>query len=513
VRKHWSVFYILSLFLVLIISTIAQEIVNVGFNLGLNNLVSIHSTNGKGWAGIGTELVALLIWWLVNRLYFHAKIGWGRNASSTAKNWLFLLPVIVVLVGDATLGAQYVLTPANILIALVMGLAVGLVEEYVFRGLLVSYLYSHFRLGAMTTACLSGLGFGLVHAVNGLISGNWTNTGAQILMAIGLGFFLAAVYLVTNNLWITVIFHAIIDAFDQIAFGTLSNNAGTSVTTAIIYFVVFAIIGAITIGRGSVKLDRERGLFGSGSFQRQRPLAHADFSSHATATVAVSPIKSLVAVALILAELGLGQVLVQPGQTQLVKVSIAVGLAFVAFLVVVWMFRDVLGSNWRRYREHIVRNIALDVVLMIAVYAVLALVRIGMKAVMGVKRRGRGCRCVELPSSDDGGIGLFGSLTVLMAPFTEELVFRHVLFYQWRGHRIVTFLMFFVSSIAFGLVHWNNFNGDVTQMVPYMVIGGFFALIYYFSRNIWQNIITHFLFDFVQFAAALVLLIVAILQH
>ena len=203
----------------------------------------------------------------------------------------------------------------------------------------------------------------------------------------------------------------------------------------------------------------------------------------------------------------------QPGQTQLVKVSIAVGLAFVVFLVVVWMFRDVLGSNWRLYREHIVRNIALDVVLMIAVYAVLALVRIGMKAVMGSSAAGGAADMLSFQAVTTAGIGLFGSLTVLMAPFTEELVFRHVLFYQWRGHRIVTFLMFFVSSIAFGLVHWNNFNGDVTQMVPYMVIGGFFALIYYFSRNIWQNIITHFLFDFVQFAAALVLLIVAILQH
>lgn len=73
--------------------------------------------------------------------------------------------------------------------------------------------------------------------------------------------------------------------------------------------------------------------------------------------------------------------------------------------------------------------------------------------------------------------------------------------------------MFFVSSIAFGLVHWNNFQGDIMQMIPYMFIGAFFATIYYFTRNIWQNIITHFMFNFLQFGAAIFLLIVAIIQR
>jgi membrane protease YdiL (CAAX protease family) len=69
--------------------------------------------------------------------------------------------------------------------------------------------------------------------------------------------------------------------------------------------------------------------------------------------------------------------------------------------------------------------------------------------------------------------------------------------------------MFVLSAILFGLVHWNNFDGNIVAMIPYMAVGAWYALIYYWSRNIWQNILTHFLFDFIQFLSALLLFILA----
>ncbi|WP_235016932.1 type II CAAX prenyl endopeptidase Rce1 family protein [Pediococcus acidilactici] len=41
--------------------------------------------------------------------------------------------------------------------------------------------------------------------------------------------------------------------------------------------------------------------------------------------------------------------------------------------------------------------------------------------------------------------------------------------------------MFILSSVLFGLIHWNNFNGDLLQMIPYMFVGAGFAVIYYKS--------------------------------
>ena len=72
--------------------------------------------------------------------------------------------------------------------------------------------------------------------------------------------------------------------------------------------------------------------------------------------------------------------------------------------------------------------------------------------------------------------------------------------------------MFLLSSFLFGLAHWNNFNGDIFKMIPYMVVGAWFAIIYYKSKNIWQNIMTHFFFDFLQVIAAVVVLILSLIQ-
>lgn len=55
-----------------------------------------------------------------------------------------------------------------------------------------------------------------------------------------------------------------------------------------------------------------------------------------------------------------------------------------------------------------------------------------------------------------------------------------------------------------------NFDGNVIAMIPYMLVGAWYALIYFFSKNIWQNILTHFLFDVIQFLGALLVFVVAL---
>ncbi|KRM11626.1 CPBP family glutamic-type intramembrane protease [Paucilactobacillus suebicus] len=507
-RKHWPLFYIFSIVLALFFIEIGQIVSNVIFKLGLS------STGGtiKVWNTVCVEVIVFVIWWLFNKVYLKAKIGW----RSSGRSWCLLLPVVVVLIGDSTLGASYNLAGGFVIASILSGLAVGLAEEYLFRGIMVSYLYSHFRIGAATTACLSAIAFGLIHSINGLSSGNWNNTIAQVIMAVGLGFFLATVYLVTNNLWIPIVFHGVIDAFDQIAFGTLSNSAGTSMVTGVIYFVVFIILGGIVISRGSVKLARGN-QFSVGV--DRRPLARADFSGRAEFGMGsmntnnkISPIKTIIAIILPPLELALGAVLINPGQSKAAKAVIAVGMAFIVFLVAIFMYKDVLKRDWVEYKRHLIRNFFLNILGVILAYVILAVVRIGMRSVLGASAMPNDS--MTMLSIQTAAVTTFASLTVLMAPFTEEIIFRHVLFCQWRNRNgLLTVVMLFVSSIAFGLVHWNNFNGDVTQMVPYMVIGAFFALIYYFTKNIWQNIMTHFWFDFLQFAASLFLLIFAIIQH
>lgn len=184
-------------------------------------------------------------------------------------------------------------------------------------------------------------------------------------------------------------------------------------------------------------------------------------------------------------------------------------LFFVGFFIAINLYKDVLKADWQKFKEHFLRNIAFAFLGVIISYVLLSLVRSGLKATLSVGEVQKDLLSI---STSTASLGVIGSLTALMAPFTEEIIFRHALFYQWRNRGIITALMFLISSILFGLVHWNNFHGDLTQMIPYMVVGAWFALIYFKSKNIWQNIATHFLFDFLQVAAAVMMLIVSFLQ-
>ncbi len=184
--------------------------------------------------------------------------------------------------------------------------------------------------------------------------------------------------------------------------------------------------------------------------------------------------------------------------SQNMRVVAAVVLGLAVMIVAISMYKDVLIDNWQVWKHHWLRNLLLAFVSVIGIYVLLAATRALLKTV-GLSASGQhGGDMLAMGA----GIMVIGSLTSLFAPFTEEIVYRHVMFYQFKNSRLGFWLMFFVQSIAFGLIHWNNFHGVVVQMIPYMVIGAFFGLIYYWSKNIWQSIVTHFIFDFTSFAGA-----------
>ncbi|MFC6255081.1 CPBP family intramembrane glutamic endopeptidase [Secundilactobacillus hailunensis] len=446
------------------------------------------------------ELLAFGCWWGLNRWYPKAKVSWRGHGEP--HQWVLILPVIIVLLGDSTLNPQFNLSLGPTLTAIMVGLSVGLFEEYVFRGVLVSALRQRYHLGAVMTAFISGVMFSLVHLVN-VSNGSLTMTLVQMLEAIGLGFFFAAIYLVTANLWLPILAHGVIDGFDALAFGALSNTAGMSVWTSLIYAVVFGAIGywLLKTKRYAVKIPTSSG-------------SHVDFSSHqpqrrpAIQRQPVPMIKTAVAIAIPLAELGLGATVVAVTTNQWLRVVLVDLIFFAGLCTALYLYRDVLVSHWQRYKHHLGTGLLVGIGGVIAAYVLLTVIRQGLNLI-GVASAGS----ASVMSIQTAGMALVASLTTLMAPFTEEIVFRHALFYQWRGRGAVTWLMLIISSVAFGLAHWNNFHGQLVQMIPYMCVGALFGLIYYFSRNIWQAVLTHFLFDMIQVIAVIAMFILAIVSQ
>lgn len=192
------------------------------------------------------------------------------------------------------------------------------------------------------------------------------------------------------------------------------------------------------------------------------------------------------------------------------KIIFSVLVAALGFIAALALFGDVLKKDWPAFRKHLWRNLGIALLSVVLTHLLLFGIRQLLGAVTG-QELAAGTTSYEMMSMQAASLGLLGSATSLMAPFTEEIIFRHALFYQWKGRGIVTWLMLLVSSLLFGLVHWNNFDGDIISMIPYMCIGVFFALIYYFSKNIWQNIMTHFFFDSIAFLSALVVFVFELL--
>ncbi len=99
------------------------------------------------------------------------------------------------------------------------------------------------------------MGFGLVHAFNVLIGADPVSTMLQVLYAVGMGLLFGGLYLLTGNLWVTVILHSFLDfasfmsASGQEAGGVLKESNNWLSNVVILIYTVLIYINAFLIWR------------------------------------------------------------------------------------------------------------------------------------------------------------------------------------------------------------------------------------------------------------------------
>lgn len=115
----------------------------------------------------------------------------------------------------------------HILIFAVTMFLIGFNEEMVFRGIVLNLFLDKFgnsKKGILTSVILSGVIFGGVHLTN-IFSG--VNVGSAMIQALEaglLGILLAAIYLRSGNIWITIIAHALTDFASLLPSGIFGNG-------------------------------------------------------------------------------------------------------------------------------------------------------------------------------------------------------------------------------------------------------------------------------------------------
>ena len=174
-------------------------------------------------------------------------------------------------------------------------------------------------------------------------------------------------------------------------------------------------------------------------------------------------------------------------------------LFYVIYIFIIFLHREFLKKDWASFKTGLWKKILLCILGAAIAHVLLMAVRMFLPP--------------AVTSGSDASseitnlaVILLASFIPLLAAVIEEIIFRHLLFYQIKNS-LLKRIMFLVSAILFGVVHYINFDGNLVQTIPYMVIALYFSLIYQFSKNIWWNISVHLIFNSLQFWAAIFLIV------
>lgn len=103
------------------------------------------------------------------------------------------------------------------------------------------------------------------------------------------------------------------------------------------------------------------------------------------------------------------------------------------------------------------------------------------------------------------------SLGPIFTALIEDIVFRYTLLHKlftpnilWRISIVI------INSIIFGLLHYNNFDGNILSTISFMTAGLFLNLFYLWTKNIWYVLLIHILNNF--FLSTFSLLIIWIIH-
>ncbi|HAT55886.1 MAG TPA: hypothetical protein DCW31_11745 [Lactobacillus sp.] len=194
------------------------------------------------------ELGLFLIPLALNLGWLHQEIGIRTTAHGGRlwrANWYGIYVLILTL---AKLFTRVFVKghTNNVLNLFILAMAVGLGEEYVFRGLVLPLAIKAFsgKRQLFWGVMVSSLLFGLTHLAN-LFQQPLLATAEQVLMAFAIGTLLAAVYLKTGNIIFAMVTHALQDF--QVFLSNVYVQPVLPVAVSVSFVVIVLVIVWLTL--------------------------------------------------------------------------------------------------------------------------------------------------------------------------------------------------------------------------------------------------------------------------
>jgi len=145
-------------------------------------------------------------------------IGFNQSALEIPLAWVIATVVTVGYIaftafGMSTVKENFFKWDWLKLIGIYAALTSGILEELVFRRLLMDWLYSN-DIGVIIQVVISGAAFGAAHFTWGLIKGSWRTGLGSVIATTILGLLLATVYIVAErNILPAIMAHMVINMF------------------------------------------------------------------------------------------------------------------------------------------------------------------------------------------------------------------------------------------------------------------------------------------------------------
>lgn len=204
-------------------------------------------------------LVSGLFLLLILRLHWLALIGFTKKGR--LRSWMLVLAALVysVFSGSYSLFGDFDISfqpPVLSGLITLKSLSIGLLEETVFRGIILFTLIDHWgrSLRALTkSVILSSLLFGSVHLLNIAAGKPLVDTAMQVLNSSLAGIFYAALVLWVGSIWPAIFFHGMVNAFPNIRILTIQNFQETLAGTLILALlqIPLLILGLYLIAKSA----------------------------------------------------------------------------------------------------------------------------------------------------------------------------------------------------------------------------------------------------------------------
>ena len=192
---------------------------NISKTLGMEKIITVI---------VSILLSAILFVWIKNNGLFY-KYGLCGSRIPASK-MLYYIPMILMISVNLWYGVSMNLSAAETVFYIISMLAVGFLEEIIFRGLLFQAMCKD---GVKTAVIVSSITFGIGHIVN-LINGSGAELLSNILQvgyAIAAGFLFTVIFYKTKSLLVCIGTHSILNALSVFGNET-AMTAGKEIISA-----------------------------------------------------------------------------------------------------------------------------------------------------------------------------------------------------------------------------------------------------------------------------------------